>query len=354
MTDVAIAPAASIDRQQPAPDLFPELLRRVKAAGLFRPRRLYYARVIIANLVVLAGTWTLFVYVGNSWWQLGVAGALGVSSTWIGFMGHDLGHGQITRNTRWLQLLGQVHANLLLGFSFNWWVGHHNKHHSHPNHLTLDSDITRRRVIFIPEQGFDRKGSVKQWIVRNQHKVFFPLLSTEAIGMRLVSVKAVRQRLVRRPRLEGSLMLLHLALYIAALALVLPVSKAIPFVLIQQLVLGLYIGSVFAPNHKGMPIQQPNEDWNWITRQIRTSRNVRLPKALDFLFGGVHLQIEHHLFPAMPRPGLRPARDITRAYCKEVGIDYHEVGVGESYLEILRHLHRTTKTYQARAKALTS
>src|SRR5579859_1437041 len=91
----------------------------------------------------------------------------------------------------------------------------------------------------------------------------------------------------------------------------------------------------------------PDEEWDWLTRQVVTSRNVRSSRLTDFLYGGLNYQIEHHLFPAMPRKNLRHARPITWQYCDDHGIPYCEVSVRQSYADIVRHLYRTTKAYQA-------
>jgi fatty acid desaturase len=330
---------------------FAELLAEVRAAGLLRPRYGYYALKTATNLGLLALAWWALLSLGDTWWQLGVALLFAFCYTQTGFMGHDVGHHQILRRSGWQTVLGLVHGNLLLGFSYTWWVEHHNRHHAHPNHLEQDSDITRRRVIFLPEQGFSRPGRPKQFIVRHQHVLFFPLLTTEAIGLRVASCKAVIQGTIRHRVLEGSLIALHLAAYLTVVFLVLSPARAVAFVLINQLLFGLYIGSVFAPNHKGMPVQRPGEDWDWMTRQVRTSRNIRSSYLTDFLFGGLNYQIEHHLYPGMARPNLRRARVLTRRFCAERGIAYHEVSVVQSYAEVVRHLRRTSAEYRRLAGA---
>jgi len=333
-------PAGSEDR-------FTALLRQVKAAGLMDPRPGYFTAKIVSNLVLLGAGWAAFFVVGNSWWQLAVALFLGFCYTQIGFVGHDIGHRQVARSRTGQDILGWVHGNLILGFSYGWWVRHHNRHHSYPNHLERDSDITRRRVIFIPEQGPTREGRAKQFIVRHQHWLFYPLLTTESLGLRVASFKAIRNKEARANALEGVLIAVHLALYVTALALVLSPTKVVAFVLVHQMFFGLYIGSVFAPNHKGMPIQRPGEHWDWLTRQVVTSRNLRSTHLVDFLYGGLNYQIEHHLFPTMPRKSLRHARPIVKRYCDEHGVRYHEVSVRRSFVEIVGHLRRTTKAYQA-------
>jgi fatty acid desaturase len=352
MTTIASPVTTGAGRARPpatrpaGPDPFQELLRRVKAAGLLDPRPAYYTAKIAFNLAMLAAGWIALALVGNSWWVIAVGVYMAFAYTQTGFVGHDIGHRQVTRSRRGQDLLGLLHGNLLMGFSYGWWVGHHNKHHSNPNHLEKDSDITRRRVIFIPEQGPTRRGRAKQFIVRHQHVLFYPLLVTEGIGLRTESVKALVSKLPRLTRIEATLISVHLAAYFGAVFYLLPPGKGIVFILVMNLLFGLYIGSVFAPNHKGMPIQMPDEDWDWMTRQVVTSRNIRSSYLTDFLYGGLNYQIEHHLFPAMPRASLRKARPMTIEYCREIGMPYYEVGVFRSYAEVVLHLYRTTKAYQ--------
>jgi fatty acid desaturase len=348
----AVAEPTTTTRTRTA-DPFPELMRRVRAAGLMDPVPAYYAAKIVLNLAMLALGWALVYVVGDSWWIIAVGAYMAFVYTQTGFIGHDIGHRQVTRSRRGRDLLGLLHGNLLMGFSYGWWVGHHDKHHSNPNHLEKDSDITRRRSIFIPEQGFDakRRGRAKQFIVRHQHVLFFPLLVTEGVGLRTESVKALARKLPRLNALEASLIVVHLGLYFGAVFTLLSFPYGVAFIVTQNLLFGLYIGSVFAPNHKGMPIQMPGQEWDWLTRQVVTSRNIRSSYLTDFLYGGLNYQIEHHLFPAMPRKHLRKSRPITKAYCEEIGLAYYEVGVARSYWEVVQHLFRTTTEYQRQAAA---
>ena len=344
MTD-QLAPAAP--GTTASDDRFTPLLRQVRAAGLLDPTPGYWTVKILATVAFLGLAWATFVAVGDSWWQLAVAALLAFSYTQLGFLGHDIGHGQVARSRRWQDVLGWVHGNLLLGFSYSWWVRHHNKHHSYPNHLERDSDVTRRRVIFTPEQGPTRRGRPTLFIVRHQHVVFYPLLTTESLGLRIASFKALRNRESKANTLEASLIAVHLAAYLGVVAAVLPPLKALAFVLVHQMLFGLYLGSVFAPNHKGMPAQRPGEHWDWLTRQVVTSRNLLPSRRVNFLYGGLNYQIEHHLFPTMSRKNLGRARPIVKRYCAEHGVRYHEVSATRSFVEIVGHLRRTTKTYQA-------
>src|SRR4051794_36479959 len=88
-----------------------------------------------------------------------------------------------------------------------------------------------------------------------------------------------------------------------------------------------------------MPMPAPGQRWDHLHRQVLTSRNVRGGVLTDWFLGGLNYQIEHHLFPSMPRGNLRRAVPIVRAYCAEIGVPYTETDLVDSYHQALRHLH---------------
>ncbi|MFL6295757.1 MAG: fatty acid desaturase family protein, partial [Actinomycetes bacterium] len=120
---------------------YTQLSRQIRQAGLLERRRGWYGARIGLNLVGLAAGWVVFAIVGESWWQLATAAYLAVVFTQLAFVGHDAGHRQLFGSRRANDLAGLVHANLLVGVSFDWWVDKHNAHHTNPNHEDLDPDI---------------------------------------------------------------------------------------------------------------------------------------------------------------------------------------------------------------------
>jgi fatty acid desaturase len=335
--------SAQLERPDPAAagrgSEYAQLSRLVKEAGLLDRRPGFYCVKVAANLGLLAAGVSAFFVIGDSWWQLLTAVFLAVVATQIAFVGHDAGHRQIFRTRRANDLLGFPQANLLAGISFGWWVGKHNRHHANPNNVDRDPDVQIGAVAFTEDQARERRG-VTRAMARVQAYLFFPLLTLEAAQLHLASVTAVRRRELKHPVLETSLLLAHLAAYLTAVLLVLTPLQALAFVVVQQGLFGLYLGMSFAPNHKGMPVLTEEQERDYLRRQVLTSRNVRGSRLVDFALGGLNYQIEHHLFPSMPRPSLRRAQPLIRSYCAEHGIDYHEATVYGSYAEALRHLHR--------------
>src|SRR5439155_6407125 len=101
----------------------------------------------------------------------------------------------------------------------------------------------------------------------------------------------------------------------------------------------IYLTSIFAPNHKGMPMLDKESDMSFLYRQVVTARNVKAHPITDFWYGGLNYQIEHHLFPSMTRTSLRKAQRLIKAFCGEHAIPYYETSMLRSYQEILHYLH---------------
>ena len=317
---------------------YTQLSRQIKQAGLLDRRRGWYVVRIGLNLLLLAGGWAAFAILGESWWQLVVAAYLAIVFTQLAFVGHDAGHRQIFRSRRANDLVGLLHANLLVGISFDWWVGKHNRHHSNPNHEDLDPDISITALAFTADQASSKHGLVRL-IARYQGWLFFPLLLLEAAHLHLASAKAIVQGRGRTSAVEGLLLLIHVAVYLGALLVVLSPLQAVLFLAVQQGLFGLCLGCAFAPNHKGMPTLTEADELDFLRRQVLTSRNVAGSRLVDFVLGGLNYQIEHHLFPNMPRPNLRRAQPLIRAFCRDHDLPYTEASLFGSYAEAVRHLH---------------
>jgi fatty acid desaturase len=322
---------------------YAELSRLVRGAGLLDRRPRYYAIKITVLALLLAVGGAVFALLGDTWFQLLVAVYLAALFGQIGFLGHEAGHQQMFRSRRANDIAGLVHGNLLVGLSYGWWTDKHNRHHAHPNQLGKDPDISIGALAFTPGQAGGKRGPLRA-VVRYQAYLFFPLLTLEAVSMHAVSVRAVLgggvgNRPLRRRWLEGLLLLGHCAGYLTLVALVLSPLRTIAFIAVQQGLFDVYLGCAFAPNHKGMPVLGEQDQLDFLRRQVLTSRNVTGGWPMETLLGGLNYQIEHHLFPSMPRPSLRHCRLLVRAYCAQRGLPYTEAGLATSYAEVLRALH---------------
>jgi fatty acid desaturase len=328
--------ASVIQRPKTAGSDFSVLNRQIVEAGLLERRPAYYAVRALVVSALLAGAWVLFFLLGSSWWNIAVAGLLGLAFSQAALLAHDVAHRQVFRTKRPSEIAGRIVANIAVGMSYGWWMDKHTRHHNNPNHDELDPDVQPEVLIWATESAWGRRG-VKGFVTRHQAGLFFPLLTLLSIDLRISSIKALRRPGMKRRGLEAGLMALHLVAYVAALLLVLSPLQALVFFLVHHAVFGVYLGMTFAPNHKGMPHPDGTEDY--LRKQVLTSRNVKGGRLTDVALGGLNYQIEHHLFPAMPTPNLPKAQPIVRAYCERAGVSYEETSLVVSYRQALRHLH---------------
>jgi fatty acid desaturase len=313
------------------------LSRQVRQAGLLDRRPGYYAWKITLTAAALVLGWAAFAAIGNSWWQLGDAVFLAVVFAQFGFLGHDAGHGQVFRTRRASAVLGIACGNLGAGVSYDWWTSKHNRHHAHPNTEGADPDIAMGALAFSASSARTARG-IQRLILRYQAYLVVPMLFLEAISLHASSIRTVTGPGGRHRAWEATLLSVHFASYLGVVFLVLPPFKAMAFILVQQGLLGFYLGCSFAPNHKGMPILAASDKTDFLRRQVLTSRNVRGGWLTDFALGGLNYQIEHHLFPSMPRPSLRRAQPLVAAFCAERDVPYTQASLLASYARALGHL----------------
>jgi fatty acid desaturase len=315
-----------------------ELTAQIRELGLLRRRPWSYAASFAIVLTALAIVVAVMVMNKDSWWLLLLAPVLGVIATQMGFLGHDVGHLQVTRNLARSRILGLVDGNLMGGLSYGWWVTKHNAHHAHPNDLEGDPDVKAGALVFDAGQATDRRG-LAAWTTRHQAALFFPFLLGEAVNLHVSSIRRLFQPGLRLRAPEALLMAAHFVGYVALLVATLTWPQALLFVAIHKGVQGLYLGCSFAPNHKGMPTLDADQAADPLLRQVLTSRNIRGGPFTDAALGGLNYQIEHHLFPSMPRANLRHAQPVVQKFCADRGIQYAQCSAIASYTAALQHLH---------------
>ncbi|MPQ98205.1 acyl-CoA desaturase [Modestobacter sp. I12A-02628] len=317
---------------------YSELSRQIRDAGLMDRRPGWYLATIGTTVGVYAAGWAAFVVIGESWWQLVTAVFLGIATTQVAFLGHDAGHKQVFRTRRASYLMGLVHGNLLVGLSYGWWVDKHNRHHAHPNHEELDPDVSPDGPFLFIKGQIEKRSGLSRFLTRYQAWFFFPMLTLEGLALHAASIRALMDGTVSQRWREGTLLAVNLVAFVTVPFLVLTPLQAVAFIAVHQAVFGFYMGCSFAPNHKGMPPLTDEEEADYLRRQVLTSRNIRGGVVTDFALGGLNYQVEHHLFPSMPRPNLRHAQPLVAAFCAAKGVRYVETSAADSYGQVLKHL----------------
>lgn len=332
--------ASSDEREAGTPSTYARLLSSVKEAGLMRRARGFYALVFASLLIATGGLVAGFMLLGDTWYQLLIAGGLGLVLTQFAFLTHEASHRQVFTSGRANDRAGRILAAGVVGISYAWWMNKHTRHHQHPNTIGKDPDIAVDTISFIEEDAAKRTGFMAL-LTRKQGYLFFPLLTLEGLNLHVQSIRGLfEKRPIKGRALELSLIGIRLAAYVGVIFWLLPLGMAFAFIGVQLAVFGVYMGASFAPNHKGMALIPAGVKIDFLRRQVLTSRNISGGFGISTLYGGLNMQIEHHLFPGMARPNLRRARELVLAACAREGLTYTETNMAVSYGRVISYLNR--------------
>ncbi len=312
-----------------------ELKAELEAAGLlgYEPWRVYCKFALLLGITV--ALFAAFLTVPWALWYLKVplfVCAVSVNIAVV-MLGHESGHGAVSR-TPWINdLLGYLTFPLMTGLSMAYWKYKHNTlHHSYPNVAQKDPDINPPFFALHKDQRATRAG-FSRWVQHRQRILFWPLTLLTGVGMRRNSFLfhfTYGRRLVSwsARRIDLALMLLHYVLWLVVPPLLfgVPVIDVVLFYAAWTALVGLLLSAIFAPAHMTQPMYRDYNE-NFVL-QLQTTQNLNTNWLFSYLLIGLDRQIEHHLFHRMSHLNIRAAQPIVRAFCARHGLPYREQGWG--------------------------
>ena len=320
-----------------------QLKRLLWEQGCFEPRLEFYVNQLIGMLAIFMVNIAVLLLVDSFSVQIVNAIVLGLVFAQLAMLVHDIIHQQAWKSGLIHRLLG----GLILGMSGGWWQDKHNqKHHRYPNQIGLDQDIEAPLLAFTQEQATNKKGFENLAIPYQFYYVILMLILVP-FYMSGESLYFLKTHKVKRKIIDIALIFSHFLLFFMLLYISdLNIYQSLIFFFLSKGVFGGYIGSVFIINHTGMPVFNKGDDIDFLWGQVTSSRNVKAHPFTDVMMCGINAQIEHHLFPQMPRPHLNKARVIVKQFCAEHDIPYHETGFLEAFQETWMHL-KTVSSFQS-------
>jgi len=317
-------------RLRPSGD-YAALRREVRAAGCFA-----YApwRALVSLPLHLIGAGAAFVACTHvPGWLAAPTFILGSLLFYrLGWLMHDSAHHGIFASRRANRAFAVLTASLLGEFVSGWRHGH-DRHHASPNVRGVDGDQAER---WDPDRRFLRAWTAAPnllFLSRYQGVWLPKSLLLLALRDGFYCHHFHRDRFLR----EALGVAAGVVLQLAAFALLFG-AWALPLFLAHTALGMLYLNTVFAGNHYDLDTFTVPEAsaLTFAELQIRTCRNYRAGPLGRFVFGGLENQIEHHLFPDLPRHRLRQAAPLVRAFCASRGLRYREDGFAQAMANVVR------------------
>jgi len=346
---------------------FNDLCERLQKEGWYDAKPLqYWAAIIRAFLFVLIGIFliihsqngTPFLYIFQGNFSLVIGSVLlGFFFVNIAFMGHDAGHGSISGDIHTDAWLGFILGNFLTGIDIGWWKSTHYTHHSATNAIHDDPDIQHMPLLCFEERMTDNLWStyhgrfmpldaLAKAIIPYQHWYFYPVMGVARFNLYIQSfIYLIDTRPFLRSKLTAeniidketgqikekygwpkpkmnfwtgqviSLFGFYYAWY--CLFSCLDRRSAIACLLVSHFTAGLLHVQILishtamnycaggAGSFEADGVPDGHDESCYYEWQALSTMDVSCPPWMDWAHGGLNFQLEHHLFPRIPRWKLR-------------------------------------------------
>jgi fatty acid desaturase len=326
---------------------YAELRRAVIGARLLERAYPYYiARAGVSFLILAMGVSLAFVLPPSAPTLVVAAAVMAFGSVQVALIGHDAGHLAVFQRRFCNHLLGSICWSLALGISFRYWNDRHNRHHAGTNDVVADPDLQWSSIVAYSVEMASTHPRRSKWLSRHQ-AIVGPLISLLLpFAFRLEGWRFVFCQLRGS---AGAAEVLLLAT--STVAWLFPTAALgwwwIGVFTLGQVLAGLYLSLAIAPNHIGMHEWPSGAPLSFIEHQLLSTRNVAPGRVVDFVFGGLNYQIEHHLFPTMPRNHLARARKLVKPFCAARGLAYTEMAAFDCYRLVATELRRVGRVAAA-------
>lgn len=277
----------------------------------------------------------------------GLMGFLWIQSGWIG---HDSGHYQVMLTPKLNRIVQVLTGNCLAGISIEWWKWNHNAHHIACNSLDYDPDLQHMPFFAVSSKFFnsitsyfyDRTmafDSFSRFLVSNQHWTFYPVMCFARINLFAQSFILLLSKRKVPNRAQELLGLMVFWVWYPLLVSYLPNwGERIMFIIASFAVTGIQHVQ-FCLNHFSSSVYVgPPKGNDWFEKQTSGTLGIECSPWMDWFHGGLQFQVEHHLFPRLPRCQLRNVAPIVKDYCKKHGLPYNVASFWEANVLTVRTL----------------
>ncbi|MCD7465940.1 Delta 8 Fatty Acid Desaturase [Datura stramonium] len=287
-------------------------------------------------------------------------GILGFSWMQISYLGHDSGH-YLIMTTRGFNKLAQIlTGNCLTGISIAWWKWTHNAHHVACNSLDHDPDLQHLPVFAVSTKFFKSLNSsfyereltfdsLAKFFVSYQHFTYYPIMCVARVNLFVQTLLLLFSKRKVPDRALNILGVLVFWTWFPLLVSALPNwTERVLFVLISFCVTSLQ-HIQFTLNHFAADVYVGQPEGNdWFEKQTSGTIDIACFSWMDWFYGGLQFQLEHHLFPRLPRCHLRKVSPIVQDLCKKHNLPYRSLSFYEANVWTIR----TLKTAAMQARGL--
>ena len=282
------------------------------------------------------GIWVLYKIGCKSWaGYLLSAVILTSSQAQAGWLQHDFGHLSVLKSSRMNHVAHKIVIGFMKGAAASWWNWRHFRHHSKPNVVVKDPDITFPEL-FIFGRSFPILWAKKHKITRYyqwQHFYFF-FLGPPMLLPVYFHYEITRHVIKYKQWMDLFLMLLFLVRFVGIASCFIGVGGGFGLYMFVRFLESHWFTWATQMSHIPMHVSY-DEKPDWPTLQTRASTNVSATPFTSWWSGHLNYQIEHHLFPTMPRHNFHKIAPFVQEFCEKYHLPYTTKSVYRAFADIV-------------------
>ncbi|RUS91183.1 hypothetical protein EGW08_001096 [Elysia chlorotica] len=322
---------------------FRELRELVERRGWMDSPKLFFILSFLQCILLEVAAVVVLSYGGVSVYTLVLSMLLlATSQAQSGWIQHDVGHHSVFKDMKRAHFLHHIVVGFLKGASSKWWNFRHFQHHAKPNRVKKDPDIELARLFLIGDNlplefGKRKKGTMPY---QHQHKYFF-LLGPPLLLPFYFHFEIIYFCIKRGYWLD---LFLSMAYFYRVGFLFGPILGGWGtyfFYIGMRFIESHWFTWVTQMSHLPNDVARDTETMDWFTMQLKTTCNVEPGVFNDWFTGHLNYQIEHHLFPTMPRTNFHKVRPLVMELCKKYNIEYRSKTLLTAFADIVRMLKKS-------------
>ncbi|CAF0780983.1 unnamed protein product [Rotaria sp. Silwood1] len=328
---------------------FEQLRQKAISKKLFQPSRFFFIITCLHILALDFAAYFVLFRFGTSWLSyLTALLCYVIAAAQCGWIQHDFGHLSVFKKPSWNHVVHQFFMGFIKGGSADWWNNMHFQHHAKPNIIDKDPDTRVEPLFLLGNKIPIRKAQMNAKYGTNipynlQHLYFF--IAAPLLFPLYFQFMTIRYAIQRRKWTDLAWLSLCYIKLFSLLPLKLGLLGALKFLFLVRAFEGTWFVIVSQSNHVVMDVSYDDLKLSWFRLQLKATCNIIKSPLNDWFTGHLNFQIEHHLFPTMPRHNLYKIQPDVINLCRKYNIPYIVKPLGRSFLDILTSLEKSGRMW---------
>uniref|UniRef100_A0A8C7HBF6 Fatty acid desaturase 2-like n=1 Tax=Oncorhynchus kisutch TaxID=8019 RepID=A0A8C7HBF6_ONCKI len=266
---------------------------------------------------------------------------LATSQAQAGWLQHDYGHLSVCKKSSWNHVLHKFVIGHLKGASANWWNHRHFQHHAKPSVFSKDPDVNSLHVFVLGDKQPVEYGikKLKYMPYHHQHQYFF-LIGPPLLIPVYFTIQIFQTMFSHRNWVDLAWSISYYLRFCCCYYPFFGFFGSVALICFVRFLESHWFVWVTQMNHLPMDIDHERHQ-DWLTMQLSATCNIEQSTFNDWFSGHLNFQIEHHLFPTMPRHNYHLVAPLVRALCEKHGLSYQVKTLQKAIIDVVRSLKKS-------------